>query len=71
MSEENKIIDAVSLIDVLTVGSAPAMAMGQLYYSLAFNSGMASMNMVLAAQQAYEAQQAATTQGVKLLLGSS
>lgn len=71
MSEENKIIDAVSLIDVLTVGSAPAMAMGQLYNSLAFNTGMASLNMVLATQQAYEAQQAATTLGVKTLLGNS
>ena len=68
MSEESKTIDAVSVVNTLNLGLAPAMAMGQLYNSLVFNTGMASMNLVFATQQAWEAQLCATSRCVSILL---
>jgi hypothetical protein len=62
------ITDAVTQTNVLVVGTAPAMAMGSLYQTLANSVAMASMNAVFAQQQANMAHQAATIQGVALIL---
>lgn len=71
MTEEqvNSVVtDAVTQTNLLVLGTAPAMAMASLYQTLANSIAMASMNAVHAQQQAHIAHQAATTQGVALLL---
>lgn len=71
MTEEqvNPVVtDAVTQTNLLVLGTAPAMAMASLYQTLANSIAMASMNAVYAQQQAQIAHQAATTQGVALLL---
>lgn len=71
MAEEqvNPVItDAVTQTNVAVLGAAPAVAMASLYQSLANSIAMASMNAVYAQQQANMAHQAATAQGVALLL---
>jgi Killing trait. len=60
--------DAVTQTNLLVLGTAPAMAMASLYQTLANSLAMASMNAVHAQQQANIAHQAATAQGVALLL---
>ena len=62
------ITDAVTQTNVLVVGTAPAVAMASLYQSLANSVAMASMNAVYAQQQANMVHQAATAQGISLLL---
>ena len=60
--------DAVTQTDLLVVGTAPAVAMASLYQTLANSVALASMNAVYAQQQANIVHQAATTQGIALLL---
>lgn len=59
------VTDSVVSVNTSNVGMSPAMAMGNLYQSLAFNVGLASLNMVFAQYQSFVAHQAATAQGVK------
>lgn len=71
MAEEQvnpAITDAVTQTNVAVLGAAPAVAMANLYQTLANSIAMASMNAVYAQQQANMAHQAATVQGVALLL---
>lgn len=63
----SKTSDAVSNTNVMTLGTAPGMAMANLYQALAFNTSLAAANAVVAQQQANMAHQAATTEGVRLL----
>lgn len=65
----DQITDAVTQANVKVVGNAPAQAMGQLYQSISASLGTAAHNAVAAQQQAQITAQAATTQGVALLLG--
>lgn len=62
------VTDAVTQTNVLVVGTAPAMAIGSLYQTLAHSVAMAAINAVFAQQQANIAHQAATTQSIALLL---
>jgi hypothetical protein len=65
----DQITDAVTQANVKVVANSPAQAMGQLYQATAVALGNAAHNAVAAQQQAQIAAQAATTQGVALLLG--
>ena len=62
------ITDAVTQTNLLVLGTAPAMAMGSLYQTLANSIAMASINAVYAQQQANMSYQAATVQGIAVLL---
>lgn len=62
------ITDAVTQTNLLVLGTAPAMAMGSLYQTLANSIAMASINAVYAQQQANMSYQAATVQGIAKLL---
>ena len=62
------ITDAVTQTSILVIGTAPAVAMASLYQSLANSVAMAAMNAVYAQQQANMVHQAATAQGIALLL---
>ena len=66
----DQVTDAVTQNNVSVVGTAPAMAMGSLYQSLANSVAMASMNAVFAQQQANMLHQAATAQSVAKLLAA-
>jgi Killing trait len=71
MAEESVnavITDAVTQTNVLVLGAAPAVAMASLYQTLANSVAMASINAVYAQQQANMAHQAATAEGIALLL---
>jgi hypothetical protein len=63
-----QVTDAVTQTNVMVLGSAPAVAMANLYQSLANSVAMAAMNAVYAQQQANMVHQAATAQGIALLL---
>ena len=63
----SQITDAVSQANVETLGSAPAIAMGNLYQATAQALANAAHNATLAQQQMNMAAQAATTAGVALL----
>ncbi len=63
-----QVTDAITQTNVTVLGEAPAMALGSLYQTLANSVALASMNAVYTQQQMNMAQQAATTQGVALLL---
>lgn len=62
------VTDAVTLTNVLVVGTAPAMAMASLYQTLANSIAMASINAVYAQQQASMSYQAATAEAIARLL---
>lgn len=62
-----KVSDAVSATNALLVGSAPAVAMANLYQTLSFTTSLLASNAVMAQQQANLAHQAVTTEGVRLL----
>lgn len=62
------VTDAVTQTNVMVVAAAPAVAMASLYQTLANSVAMASINAVYAQHQANMIHQAATTQGVALLL---
>lgn len=64
-----QVTDAVTQGNVKVLGEAPAMAMGQLYQSIAASQGNAAHNATAAQQQALITAQAATVQAVALLLG--
>jgi len=62
------VTDAVTQTSVLVVGTAPALAMASLYQTMANSLAMAALNAVHAQQQANIVHQAATAQGIALLL---
>ena len=59
-----QITDAVTQTGVHTLGSAPAMAMGSVYQSMAHSAGILFQNTVNQQQQSAICAQAATNQGV-------
>jgi hypothetical protein len=59
-----QITDAVTQTNVKVLGEAPAMAMGNLYQSMANSTGILFQNAVSAQNQQNVLAQAATTQGV-------
>ncbi len=63
-----QVTDAVTQTNAIVIGAAPAVAMGSLYQTLTNSVAMASFNAVFAQQQAFMMHQAATVQGVALLL---
>ena len=65
MDSMAQVIDAVALINALTVAMSPSMAMGNLYITTANAMGMAAMNQVFSQQQANISHQAALVAGVK------
>ncbi|QDT96849.1 RebB family R body protein [Gimesia aquarii] len=64
----SQIIDAITQSNVAVLGMAPAMAMGNLYQTMANSVAMASINAVYAQQQANIMHQAATAKSVEMLL---
>ncbi|MDE1462168.1 RebB family R body protein [Spartinivicinus poritis] len=64
-SVNGKTTDAVTTITTLVVGMAPAMAMGNLYQTLAYNVGLAAMNQVFSQYQANINHQAITIVGIQ------
>ncbi|PWG04174.1 RebB family R body protein [Polaribacter aquimarinus] len=66
----SQITDAVTQSNVKVVGEAPAMAMGNVYQSLAHSIGILMENAVTQQQQASILSQAVTTQCVTTILNS-
>ncbi|MFC4656188.1 RebB family R body protein [Rheinheimera marina] len=65
MSELNAaIVQSLALVNTMTLGVAPAMAMGSQYQHLAYSLGLASMNQVFAQQQTNISQQASSVLAV-------
>lgn len=60
----NQITDAVTQSNVKVVGDAPAMAMGNIYQSMAHSTGLMFQNAVNAQNQQNILAQSATNQGV-------
>ncbi len=60
----DQITDAVTQSNVKVVGDAPAMAMGNIYQSMAHSTGLMFQNAVNAQNQQNILAQAATNQGV-------
>ena len=54
----------VAMINAMTVGMSPAMAMGSQYQSIAYSTGLAAMNQVFAQQQANISHQASSVVSV-------
>lgn len=67
-NEFEKMIDAVSISLVADVASAPAVAMGNLYQTLSFNTGLAAMNLVFAQYQSFMAHNATNMKEVDEIL---
>ncbi len=63
----DQITDSVSQSNVMVVGSAPAIALGNLYQATAQALANAAHNATNAQQQGYITAQAATTMGVATL----
>ncbi|MGY3451902.1 RebB family R body protein [Bradyrhizobium sp. USDA 4353] len=63
----SQITDSVTQSNVQVIGTAPAIAMGNLYQATAQALANAAHNATLAQQQMYVTAQAATTAGVALL----
>lgn len=63
----SQITDSVTQANVQTLGTAPAVAMGNLYQATAQALANAAHNATVAQQQLFVAAQAATTMGVALL----
>lgn len=63
----NQITDSVTQSNLQVLGTAPAMAMGNLYQATAQALANAAHNAAMAQQQMYATAQAATTAGVALL----
>lgn len=63
----SQITDSVTQSNLQVLGSAPAIAMGNLYQATAQALANAAHNATSAQQQMYVAAQAATTMGVALL----
>lgn len=69
MSDEfSKVIDAVSISLVADVASAPAVAMGNLYQTMSFSTGIAAMNLVFAQYQSFMAHNVASLKDVDEIL---
>ncbi len=66
-SVNNQITDSVTQANVQTLGTAPAVAMGNLYQASAQALSNAAHNAALSQQQTNVTAQAATTQGVAIL----
>ncbi|SDR36504.1 Killing trait domain-containing protein [Pseudovibrio sp. Tun.PSC04-5.I4] len=64
IGEGNMVTDAVTQTNVQVIGDAPAMAMANIYMSMAHATGIMFQNSVGAASQQLILSQAATTQGV-------
>jgi len=62
------ITDAITQANVKVLGDAPAMSMGHLYQGMAHALALAAQNAATAQQQTAITAQAATTQGVAMLL---
>ncbi len=63
----NQITDAVTQANVKVVGEAPAVAIGNLYQTMAHSTGITLENAISAHQQQNALAQAATTQGAAQL----
>jgi hypothetical protein len=63
----NQITDSVTQSNLQVLGTAPAMAMGNLFQATAQALANAAHNATMAQQQMYTTAQAATTAGVALL----
>lgn len=63
----DQITDSVTQPNVQVLGSAPAVAMGNLYQATAQALANAAHNATMAQQQMFVTAQAATTMGVSLL----
>lgn len=66
----DQITDSVTQSDADTLGDSPALAMGQLYQSVAQATSIAAENAAIIQQQDHVAAQAATTAAVTRLLGA-
>lgn len=64
-----QVLSAVTDINLSVLGLAPAMAMGSLYQSLSYATGMMVMNGVYAQQQTYLLHQTATAREIVRLFG--
>lgn len=64
----NQITDAVTQSNISVMASAPSVAMGSLYQSMAHSLGLAYENSVASQQQLATISQAVTTNCVALLL---
>lgn len=67
----DQITDSVTQANVKVLGDAPAMALGSLYQATAQALGIAAQNAVANQQQTNILSQAATTQSVIALIGST
>ena len=67
-SVNSQITDSVTQANTEVLGTAPAVAMGNLYQATAQALANAAHNATVAQQQLYVMAQAATTMGVSLLL---
>ncbi|MBI2512663.1 MAG: RebB family R body protein [Opitutae bacterium] len=67
-SVNSQITDAVSQANLLTVGSAPAVALGSLYVTTTHALGLAAHNATTNQQLLSITAQAATTRGVAKLI---
>lgn len=65
---DSMVTDAITQTNVIVVGAGPAMALANLYQTLANSFAMASLNAVFAQQQANIVHQAATVEEVIRLL---
>lgn len=70
-SVNDQITDSITQANVHVLGSAPAVALGNLYQATAQALANAAHNATNAQQQSYVLAQAATAQGVAMLLAAS
>ncbi len=66
-----QITDSVTQSNVHVLGTAPAMALSNLYQTISQSIGLAAQNAAAAQQQANILYQAATAQAVSVILGGS
>jgi Killing trait len=69
-SVNDQITDSVTQANVQVLGSAPSVALGNLYQATSLALATAAHNATMAQQQMYITAQAATTAGVALIYGS-
>ncbi|MDY7095815.1 MAG: RebB family R body protein [Acidobacteriota bacterium] len=67
---DNEAKDSVSQVNTKVLGSAPAMAMGNLYQAASQALGNAMQNATMSQQELNTIAQAATTMGVATLFGN-
>lgn len=66
----DQITDAMTEADVKTLGDAPALALGNLYQSIAHAMSLAAENATIIQQQDHTTAQATVTLAVSRLLGA-